>query len=107
MAGWGKDSVDGSFNFIQNKVDVPLVDFNTCDNAMRRALQNAGQNARNFRLSRSEVCAGGQAEKDACDGDGGAPLVRLVNLVDHTCMCCIFFIYVVLVKTNCLFNGRV
>jgi len=75
VAGWGKDSVDGNFNFIQNKVDVPLVDFNTCDNAMRRALQNAGQNARNFRLSRSEVCAGGQAEKDACDGDGGAPLV--------------------------------
>ena len=93
MAGWGKDSVDGNFNFIQNKVDVPLVDFNTCDNAMRRALQNAGQNARNFRLSRSEVCAGGQAEKDACDGDGGAPLVRLVNLVHHTCKCLIYFIY--------------
>ena len=70
VAGWGKDSPTGNFNFIQNKVDVPLVDFNTCDRVMRRETGKS-----NFRLSRSEVCAGGETQKDACDGDGGAPLV--------------------------------
>jgi len=70
VAGWGKDSPTGNFNFIQNKVDVPLVDFDTCDRVMRREVGK-----RDFSLSRSEVCAGGQEQKDACDGDGGAPLV--------------------------------
>ena len=28
-----------------------------------------------FRLHPGEVCAGGEAGKDSCDGDGGAPLV--------------------------------
>ena len=28
-----------------------------------------------FRLRAGEVCAGGEAGKDACDGDGGSPLV--------------------------------
>jgi len=73
VAGWGKDSPTGNFNFIQNKVDVPLMNFNSCDRVMRGEMRKLGKN--NFRLSRSEVCAGGETEKDACDGDGGAPLV--------------------------------
>jgi len=73
VAGWGKDSPTGNFNFIQNKVDVPLVDYNTCNSVMKEEMRARGRS--NFQLSRSEVCAGGETEKDACDGDGGAPLV--------------------------------
>merc|ERR1712173_226589 len=31
VAGWGKDEFDGSFQFIQHKVDIPLVDSTTCN----------------------------------------------------------------------------
>jgi len=73
VAGWGKDSVTGQFQVVQNRVDVPLMDHDKCEARMTQALgRNAG---RNFRLSRSELCAGGEEGKDACDGDGGAPLV--------------------------------
>jgi len=73
VAGWGKDGKGGSFQTIQNKVDVPLMDSRDCQSRMKQALgRDAG---RNFQLSESEVCAGGEEGKDACDGDGGAPLV--------------------------------
>ena len=46
---------------------------NECQFRMKQALgRDAG---RNFLLSESEICAGGEEGKDACDGDGGAPLV--------------------------------
>lgn len=76
VAGWGRDSKKGDFQAIQHKVDVPLFPRRQCSRTLRRALQE--QNSRNadrFRLHDSEVCAGGEAGKDACDGDGGAPLV--------------------------------
>merc|ERR1712038_257749 len=73
VAGWGKDGKGGSFQTIQNKVDIPLMDSRDCQSRMKQALgRDAG---RNFQLSESEVCAGGEEGKDACDGDGGAPLV--------------------------------
>jgi len=73
VAGWGKDSSTGNFQIVQNRVDVPLMGRNQCQQRMIQALgRNAG---RSFRLSPSEICAGGEEGKDACDGDGGAPLV--------------------------------
>jgi hypothetical protein len=73
VAGWGKDGKGGKFQTIQNKVDVPLMRSSECQRKMKTALGfDAG---RNFQLSESEVCAGGEEGKDACDGDGGAPLV--------------------------------
>jgi len=73
VAGWGKDGIGGQFQVVQNRVDVPLMDPFTCQNRMQQALGR--QAGRNFKLSESEICAGGEEGKDACDGDGGAPLV--------------------------------
>merc|ERR1719328_1020343 len=76
VAGWGKNAIDGSFQMIQHKVDLPLVENNSCNNRLKSALnrQRAGSGNR-FSLSQSEICAGGQVGKDACTGDGGSPLV--------------------------------
>jgi hypothetical protein len=76
VAGWGKDQVNGEFQFIQHKVDLPLVDDDNCTAKLKDALnkQKRGQGNR-FSLKSSEICAGGELGKDACTGDGGSPLV--------------------------------
>jgi secreted trypsin-like serine protease len=76
VAGWGKDQVNGEFQFIQHKVDLPLVDDDNCTAKLKDALnkQKRGQGNR-FSLKSSEICAGGEVGKDACTGDGGSPLV--------------------------------
>merc|ERR1711997_99893 len=53
VAGWGKDSVGGQFQVIQNKVDIPLMSSRECGPKLEQALgRDAG---RNFRLSPSEI----------------------------------------------------
>jgi len=76
VAGWGKDEVDGSFQVIPRKVDLPLVSNSQCQAGLRNALnrQRSGAGDR-FRLHPSEICAGAEVGKDACTGDGGSPLV--------------------------------
>ena len=76
VAGWGKNEFDGSFQFLQRKVDVPLVNNVQCNADLKSALnsQSSGIGDR-FTLDSSEVCAGGEVGKDACTGDGGSPLV--------------------------------
>jgi len=80
VAGWGKDEVDGSFQFIQKKVALPLVPASRCNTNLKSALnqQRRGTGDR-FQLHSSEVCAGGEVGKDACTGDGGSPLVCQSN----------------------------
>merc|ERR1711936_499191 len=75
-AGWGKDEFSGSFQFIQHKVDVPLVPAAQCNAALKQALnqKKPGVGDR-FQLTQGEVCAGTENGKDACTGDGGSPLV--------------------------------
>merc|ERR1712156_996336 len=76
VAGWGKNEYDGSFQFIQHKVDVPIVDDYKCNLALKRALNRKEQGVGDrFQLHQSEVCAGTETGKDACTGDGGSPLV--------------------------------
>ena len=76
VAGWGKDEVDGQFQFIQKKVALPLVPSSSCNSALKRALNNQRRGVGDrFQLDASEVCAGGEIGKDACTGDGGSPLV--------------------------------
>jgi len=76
VAGWGKDEFSGSFQFIQHKVDLPLMEEFRCNAALKLALnrRQSGVGDR-FQLHPSEVCAGGEVGKDACTGDGGSPLV--------------------------------
>jgi len=76
VAGWGKDEVNGQFQFIQRKVSLPLVPSSSCNSKLKRALnsQRRGVGDR-FQLDASEICAGGEVGKDACTGDGGSPLV--------------------------------
>lgn len=76
VAGWGKDQVNGEFQFIQRKVDLPLYEFNRCQQTLKSAMNKRTPGLGNqFSLSNSEVCAGGEEGKDACTGDGGSPLV--------------------------------
>lgn len=78
VAGWGKNEAGsrGQFQFIQNKVTVPIVSESRCESNLRTALRRVGKpDAHRFQLHRSEICAGGERGKDACEGDGGAPLV--------------------------------
>ena len=76
VAGWGKDEFTGNFQFIQHKVDVPIMDEFRCNAALKLALNRRQQGVGDrFQLHPSEVCAGGEVGKDACTGDGGSPLV--------------------------------
>jgi len=71
-SGWGKDSfgVEGKYQVILKRVDVPVVPHDQCQTALRRTrLGNY------FRLHDSFVCAGGEQGRDTCRGDGGSPLV--------------------------------
>ncbi|XP_063992387.1 phenoloxidase-activating factor 2-like [Diachasmimorpha longicaudata] len=73
VTGWGKNSFgsDGRYQALLKEVDVPIVDQGSCETRLRSTrLGNF------FTLDRSSfICAGGEVGKDACTGDGGAPLV--------------------------------
>lgn len=65
VAGWGVTS-EGSYSLpnILQKVNVPLVDQQTCNNAYSNKITNR------------MLCAGlSQGGKDSCQGDSGGPLV--------------------------------
>lgn len=71
VTGWGKNAFDGSYQPILKEVDVPIVDQASCETRLRST--RLGQF---FNLDRNSfICAGGETGKDACTGDGGAPLV--------------------------------
>ncbi|KAB0805007.1 hypothetical protein PPYR_01977 [Photinus pyralis] len=70
--GWGREvfSGDGKNPAILKKVDLPIVDRDTCQNRLRSTRLGS-----RFNLHESFICAGGELGKDTCKGDGGSPLV--------------------------------
>jgi len=70
--GWGKDKFGsaGEYQVVLKEIDLPVVDFNTCQNSLR-----ATRLGKKFKLDPSFICAGGIPGRDTCKGDGGSPLV--------------------------------
>lgn len=76
VSGWGKNAFgnQGEYQSVLTKVDLPVLDSRMCESAFKRTKLGFG-----FRLDRSMICAGGEAGKDSCEGDGGSPLACDVN----------------------------
>ena len=67
VAAWG-DKLER-----QREVDIPLVSKPECERRLRPVFKEKGHE--NWTLKPSEMCAGGEPDKDTCKGEGGAPLV--------------------------------
>lgn len=75
-SGWGKDifGVEGRYEVIMKKIQLPLVARETCEKNLRHT-----RLGNRFRLDGSFICAGGEKNVDTCYGDGGSPLVCSVD----------------------------
>ncbi|KAG6439136.1 hypothetical protein O3G_MSEX000516, partial [Manduca sexta] len=71
-SSWGKDKFGkaGRYQVILKKIEVPVVDRNTCRDQLRKT-----QLGQFFELHSSFMCAGGEPGRNICEGDGGSPLV--------------------------------
>ncbi|CAL7939213.1 unnamed protein product [Xylocopa violacea] len=71
-SGWGKDvfGQDAHYQVILKKVELPIVQHNKCQDDLRKT-----RLGKYFVLHETFICAGGEAGKDTCNGDGGSPLV--------------------------------
>jgi len=79
--GWGKDKfgAEGEYQVILKEIGLSVVPKDTCENKLR-GTRLGGK----FKLDQSFMCAGGEAQKDTCKGDGGSPLVcQLKNDPTH------------------------
>ncbi|XP_076274646.1 phenoloxidase-activating factor 2-like isoform X2 [Rhynchophorus ferrugineus] len=69
VAGWGKTE-QNTESPILRKVEVPIVENKKCEEMLRKT--RLGDD---FNLHESFICAGGEAGRDTCHGDGGSPLL--------------------------------
>ncbi|XP_038212672.1 CLIP domain-containing serine protease 14D-like [Zerene cesonia] len=65
LVGWGKLSGQSSSVSRQQQLEVPLVALETCERIFGESVP----------IHEGQVCAGGEAGRDACSGFGGAPLI--------------------------------
>lgn len=72
VTGWGKDKFGkaGVYQNVLKTVDLPFVSNGKCQEQLRTT-----RLGKYFKLHQSFLCAGGEAGKDSCSGDGGSPLM--------------------------------
>ena len=72
VTGWGKDTFgqEGQYQVVLKKIDLPVIERDRCTEMFRKT-----RLGKHFILNESFICAGGEAGKDSCKGDGGSPLV--------------------------------
>ncbi|XP_045612616.2 uncharacterized protein [Procambarus clarkii] len=70
--GWGKDAFgsEGKFSQVLKEVELPIVEDRQCEAVLQQT-----RLGRDFTLYEGNLCAGGEAGRDTCQGDGGSPLV--------------------------------
>ncbi|XP_023328590.1 chymotrypsinogen A [Eurytemora carolleeae] len=68
VTGWGRRDEESEHSVILKEISVPLWDQSKCNAALQ------SQFGPSYTLPTSALCAGAQG-RDACDGDGGGPLV--------------------------------
>nr|CAD7439427.1 unnamed protein product [Timema bartmani] len=68
ITGWGRRNEGSSHSVVLKEIPVPLWHNSECQSALR---QQFGQD---YVLPDTSLCAGAEG-RDACDGDGGGPLV--------------------------------
>ena len=70
--GWGKKSSDADeYEVSMKQIRLPMVPNDQCQQALRDKTYLFSR----WKMHSSFVCAGGIEGEDACDGDGGGPLV--------------------------------
>jgi trypsin len=68
VSGWGAIREDGPFAATLQRVDLPVISRNNCEQQLRSV-------DKSFKLAADQFCAGGDAKHDSCQGDSGGPLV--------------------------------
>nr|XP_053632780.1 uncharacterized protein LOC128688562 [Cherax quadricarinatus] len=70
--GWGKDAFgsEGKFSQVLKEVELPILEDRQCEATLQQT-----RLGRDFALYEGNLCAGGEAGRDTCQGDGGSPLV--------------------------------
>ncbi|XP_035232718.1 tryptase-like isoform X2 [Stegodyphus dumicola] len=68
VTGWGKSTENGEHSVVLKEVNVPLWRNDDCERSLKFHF------GPNYRLPATSLCAGAEG-RDACDGDGGGPLV--------------------------------
>ncbi|XP_017076045.2 phenoloxidase-activating factor 2 [Drosophila eugracilis] len=70
VAGWGRqNTLVQQYSSRQKKIELPIVNSAWCEDQLRRTLDMS------YKLDSTLLCAGGERSRDACDGDGGSPLM--------------------------------
>jgi len=68
VTGWGRRTETSEHSLVLKEIDVPLWNHDNCNGALQAQFGPA------YSLPGTTLCAGAEG-RDACDGDGGGPLV--------------------------------